>query len=143
MIPDRADATGRWATVPPGTPADAREELERAVARVADNDPFLRRHPPGIRPYGDFPGWETPADDPLISALTESHRHVRGMPHVNGVLFGTDASWVARKYGDVPLAVFGPGFIGDCHIDDESVRLDNVLDCGRVLALTLATWAPA
>lgn len=142
MVPDRADATGRWATVPPATVADARAELERAVSRIADYDPWLRTHRPIVRPFGDLPGWETPADDPLIRALSDSYRAVGGTPHMNGVLFGTDASWVAAKYGDVPMAVFGPGFIGNCHIDDESVSIGNVLDTARVLALTLSEWSP-
>src|SRR5205085_7235853 len=60
--------------------------VEQAEARVADAvrgsagaHPWLRYHPPAVRPSGlRAEGYAVPATDPLVRALAEAHRSAHG-----------------------------------------------------------------
>jgi acetylornithine deacetylase len=67
---------------------------------------------------------DTPAGDPVVTALCAAlaARGRDGTPH--GMPFCTDASKLARA--GIPSVVFGPGSILDAHAADESVALADV-----------------
>lgn len=85
----------------------------------------------------EMPGFETPADHPLVVTLDGAAWDAGGpqLP-LAGWTAACDGGFVARDAG-VPVAVFGPGSVtGQAHQADESVGLDELLTAARTYALT-------
>jgi acetylornithine deacetylase len=139
-LPDRAEARGRFGVLPGESSDAARAAVEQRLAQVAAAHPWLRDHPPVIHwAFGDFPGWETPGADPLIESLRLSIQDAAGSVVERGMPYGSDACHIERL-AHVPVAIFGPGDIRDCHIPGESVSIDGVLTAAKALALTAMRW---
>ena len=139
-IPGWAIAEGRFGILPGELPDNARLAVESTLARLADQDPWMRQHPPVISwTHGMFTSWETKADDPLIGALTSAAEKVAGRADVTGVTFGSDASHFVNLSG-ASVAVFGPGDIGEGHSPNESVLADDVIEAAKIFACAVLCW---
>lgn len=120
--------------------ADVRRAVEDKLRAVAATDPWLKAHPPHITWVdGEFPGWETPTDHPIVAALSEAYRRALGAaPSLAGVTYGTDASFLHDA--GIPCVVFGAGGIQHAHRPNEFVALDDLLVQTKVMALAVARW---
>jgi acetylornithine deacetylase len=142
-IPDHAEARGRFGILPGEEPDAARSEVEKRLAELSADDPWLREHPARIQwMFGTFPAWETPGNDPLISSLRGALDTVSGSSVERGMTYGCDSCHIHRLTG-APVAIFGPGVIEDCHIPNESIAIADVLTAAKVLALTALQWKGA
>ena len=80
----------------------------------------------------DRPATETPAGHPLVRAVVEAHRDVRGAePPLGGVPGATDGTILWRD-ARVPIVTYGPGGKWIAHQVDEHVELDDLVASAEV-----------
>lgn len=139
-VPTRCVVDLRLGFFPGEDPRAVRDEVADAVARALRDDPALS----GVAAELIWTGFQAegcaidPAH-PLLTALADCHRAVRGdEPRHVALTCTTDARFFAL-YGDTPATCYGPEATR-IHGLDESVSLDSVRDVTRVLALFIAHW---
>lgn len=84
----------------------------------------------------DMPGFETPADDPFVTAVDGALAQAGGpgLP-LAGWTAACDGGYVAERWG-VPVVVLGPGSVNEqAHRADESVGVDELVVAARCYAL--------
>jgi succinyl-diaminopimelate desuccinylase len=80
----------------------------------------------------DRPHTMTPVDHPVVAAVAEAHRRVRGAePVLGGVPGATDGTILWRDAG-LPIVVYGPGGKWIAHQVDEYVELDDLARSAEV-----------
>ncbi|MDX1579093.1 MAG: ArgE/DapE family deacylase [Gemmatimonadota bacterium] len=128
---------GRYGVAPGEDPAVARAALEEAVDEVADDDPWLREHPPTVEWVGaQFAPARSDPEDPVVRTLETAFRAVTDEePTVAGMRYGADMRLLVNE-GGIPTALFGPGDVREAHRPDESIELEELLTAARVLAVT-------
>jgi acetylornithine deacetylase len=138
-VPDLLVAEGRYGVALGEDPADARAELEQAVADAASRDPWLRDHPPTVAwTGGQFASGEYAATDRALHDLVAgAHADVtRGQrPRERGAPYGSDL----RLYtaAGVPTLHYGPGDVRLAHGPEESVPIDELVAVTESLVLAL------
>lgn len=123
------------------TTEHARVELEEAVRRAADADPWLREHPPVVEWRGyRFDPASIPADHPIMETVKGAYRDVTGShPPVIGMTYSSDMRLLVNV-GGIPTMIFGPGDIRDAHAADESVAVADLERAAKTLALTIVRF---
>jgi acetylornithine deacetylase len=134
-VMDRVVADGRYGVVLGESWRDAEVRLRRVIAEAAAGDEFLRDHPPAVELVGGkFSSARVSADDPLPRSLADAAEATLGRrPAFLGEPYGADMRLLVNE-GRTPTVIFGPGHVTVAHSADESVPLDDVVACGRVLA---------
>lgn len=86
----------------------------------------------------DMPGFETPADSPLVTAVDAALADAGGPRRgLGGWTAACDGGFVAREWG-VPVVVLGPGSVAtQAHRADESVGVDELVVAARAYALSI------
>jgi acetylornithine deacetylase len=141
-VPDTAVLEGRIGLLPNESRAAVRDLVEAAVSAAAADDEWLRENPPHVHWINEgFPAWETPLDQPVVTALVSGYEAVAGTAPVSAITFGTDAAHFAAA--EIPAIVFGPGSIVDAHQVDESVSEADLLRGAQIVALSLLRYATA
>ena len=132
---DRVVAYGRYGVRLGQSPADAEAELRAAISTACAADPFLRDHPATVEITGGrFGSARVPSDHPLPVGLADVAEEVLGRrPTMLGEPYGADMQMFVN-HGDTPCVIFGPGDVRVAHAANESVPLDEVEACARVLA---------
>lgn len=118
------------------------EELARAhLAAAVLADPWLREHPPSIRPSGfRAEGYDLPVDHPLALAMSRAHRSAHGADPAALVLASTtDARTYINRHA-IPALCYGPR-VARIHGIDEAVELRSIVDGARTLARFLLAWS--
>lgn len=118
-------------------------EFKSIVDCVTNSDYWLRQHPPELElPYflPDKPPVNTPPNHDLCKALYSSIEFVVGSPpELKSSISTSDGNYIADHGIDV--ITFGPGdFDMGAHGTNEYVPVDQVIDCTKILALTLIDW---
>ena len=118
--------------LPGETAAKACAQLETAIARVGLPEGVTAR----VRVIMEMPGFETPADDPLVEvARAASVDAGAGDRPPAGWSAACDGGFLAQHHG-IPTVVLGPGSITyDAHQADESVAVDDLVVAARIYAL--------
>ncbi len=84
-----------------------------------------------LTPTMEMPGFETPADAPLVRAAVEAVTAAGASTSVGGWTAACDGGFISRDLG-VPTVVLGPGDInGQAHQPDESVSLTELTTAAR------------
>jgi acetylornithine deacetylase len=132
---DRVTADGRYGVRLGQSPAEAEAELRVAIAGACAGDEFLRDHPATVEITGGrFGSARVPSDHPLPVGLADVAEAVTGRrPALLGEPYGADMQMFVN-HGDTPCVILGPGDVRVAHSADESVPLDEVEACARVLA---------
>jgi succinyl-diaminopimelate desuccinylase len=87
-----------------------------------------------------FEPTRAPEDAPLIGALTSAIEAVTGRQASLVASPGTyDQKHVARIAGVPHCVAYGPGQLDLAHQPDEYCRVDDIIDCTKVLALAVMT----
>lgn len=115
-------------------PGETRQEVEGELQALLDK---WSSEFPEFEFDAEFLDWneptEAPLDSPLIAALQDSSRAVRGAPaKIWGPPYGSDVR-VFIYDERIPAVNFGPGDFRVCHKPDEFVPVDEVMDCGRIV----------
>ncbi len=140
MVPDVAIIDFDLKFLPNETSADIRRDFEAFVHAWAQQDSWLRAHPPRVQweLYGlHFPPMNTPVDHPLMRAVLDA-RQARGLSsEVRGFIAVCDAAHYAGA--GIPGIIHGAGGDG-FHGADEYVDLDSLQSLAETLAATVIGW---
>lgn len=136
-VPESLTFEGRYGVAVGEEIGAARRLLEETVAQAAQNDPWLREHPPQVEWWG---GQFEPAciapDHPIVTAVGGAYCDATGGPtRVEGVPYGADMRLLV-KVGQTPAVLFGPGDVRNAHRADEFVPVADLIAVVRTLALT-------
>jgi succinyl-diaminopimelate desuccinylase len=86
-----------------------------------------------------FDAAEIPVDSYIAQVVKEVVKKVTGMiPQPSGVPYGTDARNFIND-AHIPAVVFGPGDSAAAHTYDESIEINQVVACSKILILTSLT----
>ncbi|HWV85265.1 MAG TPA: ArgE/DapE family deacylase [Capillimicrobium sp.] len=125
-LPAHADAGG-W-----GTAVEA--EVEAAIREAAVHDAWLADHPPQVRWLVDIPAAEVAPDAPIVDVALGAGADVGRA----GARAGLD-SWhdgaTFTRFGATPAIAVGPPSIDRAHTVDESVAVQDLVDCAKLYAL--------
>ena len=89
---------------------------------------------------GQFESAVTDLDSTLLTQLGDAHSAALGAPTgIHGVSYGSDLRFFTNDAG-MPAVLYGPGDVADAHTVNEHVRLTEVLDAARTVALLLMNW---
>ncbi len=118
--------------------ADAIARVGAAIHEV--DDPWLRAHPPTLRPSGfRAKGYAMPGGDPLARRLADAHRAAHGEAVAEVAMASTTDARLYINDFDVPALCYGP-VAHDIHGIDESVELSSIVAGARTLARFIADW---
>jgi len=133
--PNRCVLTGtrRWA---PGKQADdVLSELQDLVTRHTANGGLTAN----VSMEHQREPFETPADDPLVSAISQAHEiAVGGSPEIIGKRIVGDANLYVHG-ANVPTVYYGPSN-ETAHADIENVSIRRVTSAAQVYALTALSF---
>jgi len=137
-VPDELVAEGRLGVALGEAPADARADLERAVAAACEADPWLRAHPATVTWFGgQFASGQIPTEHPLVGLVRDAHVDLGGAePEVHGAPYGSDLRLMVGL-GAVPTLHYGPGHVKHAHAPDEHVPIDHLRTVTRGLVLAI------
>lgn len=124
---------------------DVRAEIQAAIDRAADADPWLRRNRPVCEWKLDWDPFVTDRDADVSGQLAGAYRSAAA-----GTGFPSDVTW-SGFYGvcdatvfsrrGIPSVVFGPGDLhNNAHGEDEWVDVREVWLAARTYALLAARW---
>ncbi len=132
---DQVVVHGRYGVRLGQRPADAADDLRTAIAEACAADDFLRDHPATVEfTGGRFGSARVPSDHALPTGLADVAEAVLGRrPALLGEPYGADMQMFVNV-GGTPCVIFGPGDVRVAHSANESVPIDEVEDCARVLA---------
>ena len=140
-VPETLVAEGRLGFLPGETIEGMQRQTEEVIARVAEDDPWLRDHPPLVEWVGgQFASAEVSPEAPIARTVAAAHRQVTGeKPSVVGITAGTDAR-LFTEIGKMPTVVYGAGEIMTAHGPDEYAPIDQLLTATQTIAMTIANW---
>lgn len=95
-------------------------------------DPWIREHSRVSFPKLHNDAYETPANDPMVTQLTEAACLSGLKPKVTGFIVSCDAR-LYNRVGKMPTVVFGAGSIREAHSSGESISITEVLKASEVL----------
>ncbi|RMH11203.1 MAG: ArgE/DapE family deacylase [Gemmatimonadetes bacterium] len=132
-VPESLVLEGRYGVLVGETFAEARAAFERALDGL-DPAPHVAWWGGRYRPAATDP------ETPVVRVLADAVERVRGRaPRLVGAPFGSDLGLLATR-GGMPAALFGPGDIRRAHAPDEGVKVDELVDAARALALTVTRF---
>jgi acetylornithine deacetylase len=130
-------------TFPPNEEmASVRREVEEALARAADSDPWLKEHRPTIEWLFGAQGVEVPEEHELYRLVSEAVRLVTGQePEVNPLHSASDIR-NPKLFRDIPTVGLGP-LAGDFTQNgghDEWVDVDDYIRAIQICAKMIVDW---
>jgi acetylornithine deacetylase len=140
-VPESLVAEGRVGLIP-GEEVDPFKDLvSERIGAVAERDPWLREHPPGLEWFGgQFAPAKVEPDAPICEAVRVAHERVTGeKPPVEGVPYGADMRLFIR-FGGMPCVMYGAGDARVAHAPDEHISITDLLTATSTVACLLAGW---
>jgi acetylornithine deacetylase len=140
-LPTLCSVKGRMGVLPNEEPKVAQEELIEYIKKAAIKDEWLKENLPQTKLTGYYaePA-EIPSGHPICKVLADSFERIKHKkPLLKGHEGATDARFLIG-WGKTPTVIFGPGTIAQMHAQDEWIRIDDLLDSVKILALTIVNW---
>lgn len=140
-VPDRLVAEGRLGFLPGESMESMMDQTRDLVARIANDDDWMREHPPLVEFFsGQFIAEEIAIDHPLTEAMATAHRTIMGSEaEVFGLTGGADTRlWV--RFADCPALMYGPGTYHMAHQSNEYIEIPNLLNTITVLTQLAMDW---
>lgn len=133
-VPDSLIAEGRLGVKLGEDPAEARRQLEAAVALVCEHDAWLKAHPVRVEWFGgQFASGQIEPEHALVSLVGEAHQTLFGnFPAVHGAPYGSDLRLMVGL-GGIPALHYGPGSVKQAHAPNEFVPVAEVETVARTL----------
>ena len=137
-VPESLVAEGRLGFLPGETLEEMMAAAEERIASIANQDDWLREHPPVVEWFGgQFASCEVSPDAPVARALATAHRQATGQDvEVAAITAGLDLR-LFTEIGNMTGVAYGAGSVRNCHCPDEFIELDDVLTAVETLALTM------
>lgn len=138
-VPGEAVMECRISFVPGEPRAQIRAMVEELVAKVAQGDLWLQKHPPRVEWFGwQTSPWQQDPGHPFVQTLLSAAQTVTGRPvGFIGRASGLDSRF-APDFG-MAAACIGPNG-ANYHGIDEYVELDSMVDTTKVVGLTMLNW---
>ncbi len=134
-LPDRTD--------PDGWGSRVERELVDWIAAASAADPWLRDHPPTIEWLrGAVPCAEVDEHEPVVQALLGVEADLGRTPRLGGLDNWHDGATLVVE-GGIPAVCYGPGDIHRAHGADESVPVDELVQCAQGIALAALRFCGA
>ena len=135
-VPESIRAEGRFGVGVREDVAAARQALEARVAACCARDDFLRDNPVRVEWWGgQFAPCETPRDAAIVEVANGVARDLRvGGDDVVGVPYGSDLRHLVNA-GGMQGILFGPGDVSEAHRENESIRVEELVEGARAVAL--------
>lgn len=135
-VPESIRVEGRFGVGVREDVVAARRALEARVAASCARDDFLRRHPVRVEWWGgQFAPCETPDDAAIVRVARGAARDLEvGAGEVVGVPYGSDLRHLVNT-GGTPGILFGPGDVREAHRENESIRVRELVEGARAVAL--------
>ncbi len=142
-FPDTCLLKGSLATVPGEDHDAAKQSLVDQVAEAAQEDPWMRAHPPEVRFVGYYAeSAEVDAAHPIVRTVANAYAEVSGKtPEISGRQGAADTRFLNGL--GVPTVIFGPGPTTQMHANNEWVAVEDVIDATKTLALSILDWCGA
>jgi acetylornithine deacetylase len=133
-VPDLLVAEGRLGVALGETPAQARADLEAALAHLCDQDPWFAEHPVEVEWWGgQFASGRTDPDHPVVRDLGDVAAGILGTrPDLYAAPYGSDLRLLVGA--GIPTVHFGPGESAAAHAPGEWVDLRETMACAQILA---------
>jgi acetylornithine deacetylase len=140
-FPANALLKGSIGTVPGEDHQGVKQSLVEQIARAAQEDQWMKLHPPKVRFVGyDAEASEIPCNHPIVETVTKNYKEITGHdPEVSGRQGAADTRFLNR-YANTPTVIFGPGSTAVMHADDEYVSIDDYMTAIKVMALSICDW---
>jgi len=113
------------------------EEIEQKIMSVAATDPWMKEHPPKLETDWVY-GAEIDENEPIVKTALEAANEVGIAPKLVGMGSLTDAIHLIN-YSKIPTISIGPAD-ETCHMADEFVDIDELINLTKVLALAIMRW---
>lgn len=138
-VPDLLIAEGRYGVMPGESFAVAKAAFEQAVADAAAADPWLAAHPPTVTwPGGHFAAGRLEDGHPFGDEVRRAAVTAGAAdPSLIGAPYGSDLRQYAAA--GIPTLQYGPGDIVNAHAIEESVGIQEVVDCAKAYAELILT----
>jgi acetylornithine deacetylase len=120
---------------------DVKAEVEGFVSDVCRSDSWLREHPPRFTwktGHIYFPPINTPLDHPAVATMSECVAPLGLDATPRGFGAACDLAWYAEK--EIPGLIFGPGGLEQCHVANEYVEAEELLQAAKAYALFIERW---
>jgi succinyl-diaminopimelate desuccinylase len=120
---------------PEETPDDVEKEIKEILDRLASEDPNFNYQ---LERPMIYEAAEIPADSRMVEILRKYATRVSG---VSKESFGMLASTDVRNFindARIPAVNFGPGDLKQPHTFNESIEIQQIQDCARILLFALA-----
>ncbi len=138
VVPSRCRATYERRLVPGETEEQVLAEMRQACQRAGAPDTIVEF---ALADYTSYTGvrwerpkwfapWQLPRDHELVERALRGLRAVGLEPSLKAYQFCTNAAYSAG-YAEVPTIGFGPGCEEQCHVVDEYLELEQLLDASR------------
>ena len=119
---------------------EAMDRMKRAVSQVSEKDPWFELNPPEICFLHHRNKSEIDPQEPIIETIINAGEKALGFkPKPMGALMPADQSFYINQ-ANVPAVVFGPGSMAQAHQIDEFVKIEDVINCAKSLALIIYDW---
>jgi acetylornithine deacetylase len=140
-FPANALLKGSIGTVPGEDHEGVKQSLVQQIARAAEEDAWMKQHPPKVRFVGyDAEASEIPRNHPIVETVCRNYKEITGRdPEVSGRQGAADTRFL-NQYANTPTVIFGPGSTAVMHADDEYVSVDDYMTAIKVMALSICDW---
>lgn len=140
-VPDTLVAEGRLGFIPGETIEGMMDATRKRIAAVADQDDWMREHPPTVEFFGgQFCAEEISPDHELTQATLAAHKSITGADtEISALTAGTDQRlWV--HFTDSPALLYSGGVFAMAHQSDEYIEIDALLETVAVLTQMAIDW---
>ena len=140
-VPENLYFEGRIGVHTDETCDKVKMQLEAAVKKAADADPWLKTYQPRVEWNGyRFDPAKIPADHPIMKTVEAAYRDIAGYaPKVEGKTYSSDMRLLINL-GSTPTMIFGPGELREAHSANESVSIENLKVAAKTYALSIVRW---
>lgn len=141
-IPTTAVMTGALAFPPNEELVAVQRELEAAVQRASEGDPWLKDHPAQLDWLQGIAGVEIPEDSPIYQTVAAAIRAVTDITPQVQSLHAASEIRTPILYSGIPTLGFGPLSGGNTQSGgtDEWVSVDDFINMVTVVAKTVVDW---
>ena len=144
-FPDTCVLKGSLATVPGEDHDAAKQSLVDQVAQAAEDDPWMKDHPPEVRFVGYYA--ESAAVDADSPDRQDGGERLPGKYRAILLRFpgrqGAADTRFLNGFAGIPTVIFGPGPTTQMHANNEWVAVEDVIDATKTLALSILDWCGA
>jgi acetylornithine deacetylase/succinyl-diaminopimelate desuccinylase-like protein len=111
------------------------EEIEKLFAMVQQETGDFKAE---IKVAEKREPWQTPSEDKLVRVLGNACESIGLSPETSGFVATTDGS--IFRTGNIVGVIFGPGDLGRCHLANEALPIDELIQATKIYAEMMCKW---